>query len=146
MFVMTQEKTKREETSETTTSFPAIPNLAEPFMETVLPLNGSSVEAVSTINEALFKCGTEVLQEAAAFALQRLDNDVKAVGTLRDCRSPAELLQQQAQFGQRMARDYAEETRKLTGILTRHAEAMWTPWQSYNQAVVAAVSRTFLPK
>jgi hypothetical protein len=59
--------------------------------------------------------------EIVNFAQSRLQEDMSAWSRLMECKQPADALECQRQFAQKMASDYAEEAGKLTRLMTQVA-------------------------
>lgn len=61
----------------------------------------------------------EIMQESARFVTERLQKDLETQQAMLSCKSPAELLQLQADFFQSALSDYTEEATRMLKLMSK---------------------------
>ena len=94
-----------------------------PIAETMWNIDPQSIEAMTNAYRALLSQANRMQDETMRFVKERFTKDVEAVAQLARCTNPIEAFVVQAEFVQKMAADYLEESQTLvdfTGEITKH--------------------------
>ena len=75
--------------------------------------------AAAALNPMAATLWQDVLQESARFMTERLQKDLETQQAMLSCKSPAELLQLQADFYQSALADYTEETTRMLKLMSK---------------------------
>lgn len=88
-----------------------------------------SAGALARANAALVKSAVAVCEEMVDFANTRLRHNIETGETLRHCKSPAEILEAQAEYARRAAEQYLAEPVKLMDLAAKTGKG-WAamPW------------------
>ena len=81
-----------------------------------------SAGAVARANAALVRSAVAVCEEMVSFANARLRHNIETGETLSRCKSPAEILEAQAEYARRAAEQYLAEPVKLMDLAAKTRE------------------------
>jgi phasin protein len=88
-----------------------------------------SASVLARANATLVKSAVAVCEEMVSFANARLRHNIEAGETLRRCKSPAEILEAQAEYARRAAEQYLAEPVKLMDLAAKTGKGWATmPW------------------
>ena len=93
-----------------------------PIAETMWSMDPQSIEAVTNTYRAWVNQANRMQGETMRFVQERFTKELEAAAQLARCKNPIEAFAVQADFAQRMAADYLEESQKLvelTGEIVR---------------------------
>jgi hypothetical protein len=92
--------------------------------------NGELTAALGQAGEAYTKAWLDWQREVMRFVGARLDQDRLTQESLTECRSLADLTKAQADWTLRTARDYLDESTRLTQIASQLVEGAAAPFHS----------------
>jgi hypothetical protein len=75
--------------------------------------------AMMTVNPVLARAWTDIMSESARFLTDRLRRDLEAQKALMACKTPAELIQVQAEFMRTAVKQYADEAARICEMTMR---------------------------
>lgn len=79
----------------------------------------AAVNPMAAFNPAAAKVWQDILTESARFMTERLQKDMETQKAMLACKSPAELMQVQADFYQQAMSDYSEEANRMFQLMSQ---------------------------